>query len=174
MLGEIVGIRRWSALVVGLIGVIIVIRPGTGAFRPDAFWVLFSSSAWAFASVLTRRMAGNSDAASTLLWSAVTGLIILLVMLPFSYVTPTWREAALCTALGVFASGGQFLMVQAYRYAGAATLAPFSYVQLAWSTGLGFAIWGTLPDEWTWVGTVIIVASGIYTVHRERVRARSV
>ncbi len=173
MLGEVVGIRRWSALFVGLIGVLIVMRPGTGAFRPEALWVIASSSSWAFASVLTRQMSATMDTASTLMWSSVTGLLIALVLLPFAYVEPNWGEVWLCVALGVFASSGQYLMVLAYRWAGATTLAPFSYIQLAWSTSLGYFIWGTLPDHWTWIGTAFIVASGIYTVHRERVRARS-
>lgn len=172
MLGEVVGIRRWSAIAVGFVGVLIVMRPGSGAFRPEAFWVLASSSTWAVASVLTRRIAGRDDAATTLFWSACTGFIVVAVMAPFAWVTPTPREWGLVAGLGVLASTGQFLMILAYRHAGASTLAPFSYVQLAWATGLGFSIWGTLPDGWTWVGTAIIVASGIYTVHRERVRAR--
>ncbi len=172
MLGERVGFRRWAAVVVGLIGVLLVVRPGTGAFKPEALWVLASSSTWAVASVLSRQMAGRDHPATTILWSAVVGLILLTVLLPFQWAVPTGYELLLCFGLGVFASTGQILMLQSYRFAGASTLAPFIYVQLAWSTSLGWLIWGTLPDQWTWLGTAVIVASGIYTVHRERVRAR--
>lgn len=172
MLGERVGVRRWAAVAVGLVGVLLVVRPGTGAFRPEALWVLGSSTTWAVASVLTRQMSGRDDSATTILWSAVTGLIVLSVLLPFEWQAPSVRDLWLCLLLGVLASTGQYLMVLAYRFAGASTLAPFIYVQLAWSTSLGWLLWGTLPDGWTWMGTAIIVASGIYTVHRERVRAR--
>lgn len=172
MLGEKVGIRRWAAVAVGLVGVLLVVRPGTGAFKPEAIWVLASSSTWAVASVLSRQMAGRDNPTTTILWSAVVGLILLTVLLPFQWHAPTAHDLLLCLALGIFASTGQILMLQSYRFAGASTLAPFIYVQLAWSTSLGWLIWGTLPDHWTWAGTAVIVASGIYTVHRERVRAR--
>lgn len=172
MLGEVVGLRRWSAVAVGFIGALIVMRPGTGAFQVASLWVVASSSTWALASVLTRRIAGRDHAATTLLWSSSVGLLIVLLLLPLVWVVPTAHDLVLCAALGFIASSGQFLLVQAYRHAGAATLAPFSYVQLAWSVGLGYLLWGTLPDRWTWVGAAVIVSSGIYTVHRERVRAR--
>lgn len=172
MLGEVVGIRRWTAVAVGFLGVLIVMRPGTGAFQIESLWVLGSSSSWALASVLTRQMAGKDNAATTLLWSSAVGLIVVTLMLPFVWVVPTVRDLWLCAALGVIASSGQFLLVQAYRHAEATTLAPFSYVQLAWSVSLGYLLWGTLPDAWTWVGAAVIVASGIYTVHRERTRSR--
>jgi drug/metabolite transporter (DMT)-like permease len=174
MLREQVGIRRWSAIIVGFIGVLIVIRPGTGAFRPEALWVLASSSSWAVASCLTRKIAGTDTSQTTITWSAVTGLVICAVLAPFAWVAPGWGELGLCVILGILASTGQYLMVLAYRYAGAATLAPFSYVQLAWAVILGWLVWRTLPDAQTWAGTAIIVASGIYIVHRERVRARHI
>jgi drug/metabolite transporter (DMT)-like permease len=172
MLGEVVGIRRWAATVVGFIGVLVVVQPGTGAFQPAALIVVGSSLCWAFASIATRKMAGADDAATTLLWSSAVGLVLLSVMLPFEFVIPTPRILALALVLGVVASTGQYLMVLAYRYAGAALLAPFSYIQLIWAVVLGYLVFGALPDRWTIIGAAIIVASGIYTVHRERVRAR--
>lgn len=172
MLHEVVGIRRWIAILVGLAGVLVIVQPGTGAFQPAAALVVGSSSAWALASVLTRKMAATDDAATTLLYSAAVGLVLLSVLLPFDYVAPEWWQWGLCLALGIIASTGQYLMVLAYRHAGASLLAPFSYVQLLWATALGWLIFDALPDQWTLLGAAIIVASGLYTVHRERVRAR--
>ncbi len=172
MLGEVVGIRRWSAVLVGLVGVLIIVRPGTGAFHWAALSVLASSLCWAYAVVLTRRMAGADPASTTLLWTAVTGLVVLSLALPFDFVLPGWWHAFLAILLGVFASGGQWLMLLAYRHAGASVLAPFSYAQLIWAVSYGYLFFNTLPDQWTIVGGIIIVASGVYTVHRERVRAR--
>ncbi|MBN8892487.1 MAG: DMT family transporter [Rhodospirillales bacterium] len=172
VLGEVVGMRRWLAILVGLLGVLVIVRPGTGAFQPAALFVLASSMSWALASVLTRKMAGTDDAATTLLYSAVTGFVLLCMALPFDFVWPTGREVALCLVLGVVASTGQYLMVLAYRHAGAALMAPFSYVQLIWSVSLGWLVFAALPDQWTMLGACIIVASGLYTVHRERIRAR--
>lgn len=173
MLGEVVGIRRWLAILVGLGGVLVIVQPGTGAFQPAALLVVASSTAWALASVLTRKMASTDDAATTLLYSAVVGLVLLTVLLPFDYVWPDGWQVLLCLALGIIASTGQYLMVLAYRYAGASLMAPFSYVQLIWATALGWLVFNALPDRWTLLGAAIIVASGLYTVHRERVRARA-
>lgn len=170
MLRETVGIRRWLAICVGFVGVLIVIRPGMGTFQPAAFLVLASSLAWAFASILTRRMATTEDIQATLLWSSCTGLVLLSVIVPFDFVVPSWSHLALNVALGVIASVGQYLTVLAYRYAGAALLAPFSYIQLIWAISLGYLFFGTLPDQVTLVGSAVIVASGLYTIHRERIR----
>jgi drug/metabolite transporter (DMT)-like permease len=172
MLHETVGIRRWAAVIVGFLGVLVVIRPGTGAFEPAALLVLGSSLAWAFATILTRRMAGADDAATTLLWSAVTGFVVLTILLPFQFVMPSFGAFALTLVLGIVASTGQYLMVLAYRHASASLLAPFSYSQLIWSTTLGYLVFGTFPDAWTGVGAAIIAASGLYTANRERIRAR--
>ena len=172
MLGEVVGIRRWTAIAVGFLGVLIVIRPGTGAFHPAALLVIGSSLTWSVATILTRRMAATEDSRATLLWSASVGLVLLSCVVPFFWVTPSPGMLALNLAMGVVASGGQYLMVLAYRHAGASLLAPFSYIQLIWATGFGFLLFGTLPDQMTLVGAAIITGSGMYTIHRERIRAR--
>jgi drug/metabolite transporter (DMT)-like permease len=172
MLGEVVGLRRWTAIAVGFIGVLIVIRPGTGTFQPAAFLVLASSLAWAVATILTRRIAGRDDASATMMWAAMVGLCLLSVAVPFVYVGPSWSDIALNVALGTFATIGQYWMLLAYRNAPASLLAPFNYVQLIWSTASGWMVFGTLPDEMTLLGAAIITASGLYTIHRERIRAR--
>jgi drug/metabolite transporter (DMT)-like permease len=172
LLGEVVGLRRWIAILVGFLGVLVVIRPGTGAFHPAALLVMGSSLTWAFASILTRRMAATEDSRATLLWSASVGLVLLTCAVPFGWQTPSLDTLVLNLVMGVVASAGQYLMVLAYRHAGASLLAPFSYAQLIWATGFGFLFFGTLPDRMTLLGAAIIVGSGMYTIHRERVRAR--
>jgi drug/metabolite transporter (DMT)-like permease len=172
MLGEVVGLRRWSAIGVGFIGVLVVIRPGTGTFQPAAFLVLASSLAWAVASILTRKIAGRDDAAATMMWAAMVGLVTLSVAVPFFYVAPSWQDVMLNVVLGVVATIGQYWMILAYRNASASLLAPFNYVQLIWSTASGWLVFGTLPDQLTLIGAGIITASGLYTLHRERIRSR--
>ncbi len=172
MLGEVVGVRRWIAIVVGFAGVLIVIRPGTGAFQPAAFLVLGSSLAWAFASIFTRRVAGREDTSATMLWTGVIGFVLLSAAVPFNFVMPSLPLLALNIALGTLATVGQYWMIQAYRYAAASLLAPFSYIQLIWSTTAGYLVFDSLPDAQTLVGAAVIIASGLYTIHRERVRAR--
>ena len=168
VLGEVVRLRRWMAIVVGLLGVLVIVRPGTEAFQPAALLVLGSSSSWAVAVVLTRRMAGLDPTATTLLWSAVVGLAAMSLVLPFEWVWPAPADWALGIALGLVASAGQYLMVQAYRFAPASLLAPFSYSSLLWSTLLGWALFGGLPDIWTLAGAVVIVASGLVAARPER------
>ena len=168
VLGEVVRASRWAAIVVGLLGVLVIVRPGTEAFQPAALLVLASSSFWAVAVVLTRRMAGHDPTATTLLWSAVVGLVAMTLVLPFGWAWVGIGDWALAVALGLVASAGQYLMVQAYRFAPASLLAPFSYSSLLWSMALGWALFGALPDIWTLAGAVVIVAAGLVAARPER------
>ncbi len=112
-----------------------------------------------------------SDAAeTTVLWSACIGASVLTAMLPFVAVWPNRWQLALSMLLGILASGGQWAVILAHRLAPASLLAPFFYTQLLWVSVLGFLVFGNLPDRWTVAGAGIIVASGLYTAHRERVR----
>jgi drug/metabolite transporter (DMT)-like permease len=174
MLGEVVGLRRWLAIIVGLLGVLIVIRPGPGALQLGAGFVVLSSLCWAVGSVLTRRLASTDHAATTLLWSAVAGFVVLSLLLPLEFAWPSAWLLALTVMMGMVASSGQYLLVLAYRHAGAAVLAPFSYAQLLWSMTLGYAVFGALPDGWTVTGAAIIAGSGLYSANRERVQSQRI
>lgn len=161
LLGEVVRASRWIAIVVGLLGVLVIVRPGTEAFQPAALLVVGSSATWAVAVVLTRRMAGQDPTATTLLWSAVVGLVAMTFALPFGWAWVSPQDWALGIALGLVASAGQYFMVQAYRFAPASLLAPFSYSSLLWSVMLGWALFSALPDIWTLAGALVIVVSGL-------------
>jgi drug/metabolite transporter (DMT)-like permease len=89
---------------------------------------------------------------------------------PFVWVTPTWQAVAFGVFIGIASTAGQWIVVLAFRYADASVLAPFSYLQLLWVSTLGFLVFGEIPDVWTVTGAAFIVASGLYTAHRERVR----
>jgi drug/metabolite transporter (DMT)-like permease len=169
-LGEKVGLRRWTATVVGLLGVLIIVRPGTAAFQPGTIFPIISALGWASALVLTRRISGADRAITTMAYSAITGFLVLSVFVPFYWIVPTWTQIALGIGIGIAATVGHWIVAQAFRYADASVLAPFSYVQLVWVTLLGFFVFGEAPDAVTFVGAAIITASGIYTAHRERAR----
>jgi drug/metabolite transporter (DMT)-like permease len=169
-LGEIVGVRRWLATAVGLIGVLIILRPGTGAFHPAAFFPIVSALAWACTLIMTRMMSGTDHAITTMTYSSIAGLCILSVLVPFVWVAPSWHDILFGVFIGVASTAGQWIVVLAFRYADASVLAPFSYTQLLWVSILGFVIFGEVPDVWTVTGAVFIVGSGLYTAHRERVR----
>lgn len=169
-LGETVGLRRWIATAVGLVGVIIILRPGSGAFHPAAFFPLVSALAWACTLIMTRMMSGSERAITTMTYSSIAGVCILTALVPFVWVAPSWHDIMLGIFIGVASTAGQWIVVLAFRYADASVLAPFSYTQLLWVSILGFLIFGEVPDVWTVTGAAFIVVSGLYTAHRERVR----
>ena len=172
LLGEKVGIRRWTAAAVGFLGVMLVVQPGGSAFQMAALLPMGAALAWAVAAVATRLMSSERPE-TTLAWSAMVGLIALTVFVPFNWRTPTAGEIGLAVLMGGFSTMGHWLIILAYRKAAASTIAPFSYVQLLFAGLLGFAVFGTGPGAMTLVGGLVIAASGLYTAHRERVRARA-
>ena len=169
-LGESVGLRRWLATAVGLIGVLIILRPGTSAFHPAAFFPLVSALAWACTLIMTRMMSGRERAVTTMTYSSIAGVCILSALAPFVWVAPSWQDILFGVFIGIASTAGQWIVVLAFRYADASVLAPFSYTQLLWVSILGFLVFGEVPDVWTVTGALFIVASGLYTAHRERVR----
>ncbi|WP_046864096.1 DMT family transporter [Microvirga massiliensis] len=170
-LGEVVGWRRWTAAFVGLIGVLIIIRPGTSAFEAAALLPLLGATCWAGAAIVTRLMSNRDHTVTTLAYSALVGAVVLSLAMPFVWVTPTAEELALGLSVGVLSTAGHWLVILAYKHASASTVAPYSYVQLIWVGVLGYLVFGSLPDSWTIAGAGIIVGSGLYTAYRERVRA---
>ena len=170
LLGEVVGIRRWGAVLVGMAGVLIVVRHGTSGFQPAAFWGMASSFCWAAALIITRKISTTDLATTTLLCSAGIGAVTLSFVLPFGWAWPSAAQWCLVLMLGVLSSLGQWMVILAHRQAPASLLAPFSYSQLIWAIGTGFLVFGALPDRWTIAGAAVIIASGLYTAHRERVR----
>jgi len=169
LLGEKVGVRRWMAALVGFAGVMVVVQPGGETFSPAAFLPMAAAASWAVAAITTRMM--SSERPETMLaWSAVVGLVTLSAFVPFEWHTPTLREIGIAFLMGAFSTTGHWLVILAYRKAPVSIVAPFSYVQLIFAGVLGFAVFGTIPDMWTLIGSAIIAASGLYTAHRERVR----
>lgn len=172
LLGEKVGARRWAAVTVGFLGVLLVIQPGTGTFGWAAVFPVLSAVAWAFGMIATRKVGMADGAGVTMTYAAFVGLAALTVLLPFHWVTPTLPEVGLACAMAVASTAAQLLVVLAYRLASASVLAPISYSQLVWSGLLGFFVFGSIPDAATFAGAAVIIGSGLYTAHRERVVAR--
>lgn len=171
LLGEKVGARRWTAVVVGFVGVLIVIQPGTAAFRLAAIHPLLSAAAWAFGLVLTRMMRSADSVLTTMVYSSAIGFIACAPALPFLWRTPSGFECAIIAAQGSFYAAGQVLLVAAFNRAPASILAPFSYSQMLSATVIGYFAFAAVPDLATWIGAAIVIASGLYTLHRERIVA---
>lgn len=174
ILGEVIGWRRWTATVVGLIGVLIVVRPGGLGFQLASLLPVVSALTWAFALIVTRMMSATESPLTTLAWSALIGLAIAAALMPFVWQPVTVEILLLGLFIGVSSTIGHWLVILAFRHADASLLAPFSYMQLLWVSVFGFLLFAVLPDRWTLVGAAIIAGSGLYTAHRERIRARRV
>lgn len=181
-LGEKVGWRRISAVAIGLCGSALVIQPNFATVGTPALLPLGTATCFAVYLILTRKYAASEDAATMQFFSGVFGCAamtaILLVMeyaqldgMPL--VIPSMTQWGLLFALGVIGAIGHLLIVAAFALANASLLAPFQYLELVSATLLGYFLFADFPDTATWVGIVIIVASGLYVFHRERVVAGS-
>lgn len=173
LLGERVGWRRWAATLVGLAGVLIVVRPGGGVFGPAALMPLASAICGALAVIVTRKMGPAARARTTLLWSALIGLFLLTLSAGAWFEPPSVRELWLGLAMGLTYALGQLLMILAYRQGEASLLAPFTYAQILSSGLLGFVVLGAVPGATTLAGMLVILVSGAYTLHRERLVRRA-
>lgn len=171
-LGEKVGLRRWSAALVGLVGVIVIVQPGGGSFTLASIVPLLGSIASATA-VIGTRLAKDERPETTMLYQAVVGFVVVTALAAFDFHQPSWSELAVGCISGLFATVASLMQVFAYRYAPASLLSPFTYTQLLWAAGLGFVAFGTVPGPSMVLGAAIIAASGIYTAWRETVRARA-
>jgi drug/metabolite transporter (DMT)-like permease len=169
LLGERVGRRRWSAVAVGFLGAVLVIRPGGGVHDPAVLLLLVSSGAYALYQIATRWVAAYDPAATGILFSALFGALAMSLVLPFVFVMPrNLADLLLFLSLGLFGGGGHYLIIRAFHHGPAAVMAPLGYVELVGTTVLGFLIFGNFPDLWTWVGAGIIILSGLYIALRER------
>jgi drug/metabolite transporter (DMT)-like permease len=172
-LGEIVGIHRIGAVFVGLIGTLVVIRPGFGVFHPAVTLVLMAAIAFALRQILSRRLAASDRTATTIVYTSLASSILLTIPLPFVWTTPVSLQQLILLMGMAFCSGvGELLVIRALEIANAVVITPLHYTIIIWATFYGWFIFDQLPDLWTWVGTAIIVATGLYIVARERAAAR--
>src|SRR5215831_4499541 len=174
ILGEWVRWRRWTAIAVGFVGVLVVVRPGPGTFQPAALLSLSAAICYALYSIITRILARTDSNETTLFYSNIVGAAVLLPVVPFFWTTPTEALViALMFAAGALGGFGHYLLIAAHRLAPAAVLSPFIYTEIVLVIALGFLVFGDLPTRWTITGAAIVVASGLYILHRERrVRGR--
>ncbi len=169
MLGEWVRWRRWTAIAVGFLGVLVVTRPGTGSFQPAALLSLGAALCYALYSLTTRILARTDSNETTLFYSNLVGALAMAPVVPFVWVTPTDPLViALMVATGAMGSFGHYLLIAAHRLAPAAVLSPFIYTEIVLVIALGFLVFGDVPNRWTLTGAAIVVASGLYILHRER------
>ena len=173
MLGERMDSARMTAVLIGLAGALVIVRPGASVFTPYALLPVGMAVCNALYQILTRKVAGVEHPYTSVVWGAIVGAVLFSFSLPFAWVTPTdpWHWALL-GIIGLLASVGHFTLIRAYDYASATGLAPFFYTQLVWVMLLGWLVFDDFPDGWSLLGMGIIVASGIYLVGHQRLAMR--
>jgi drug/metabolite transporter (DMT)-like permease len=168
LLGEQVGVRRWTAVGVAFVGVLIILRPGIGVFEPYALLPLIAAAMWALYQVLTRIVGRSDPPMITLFYSVVVGAAGLTLLIPFVWQPPDLQGWGLLVFAAVAGALAHYLLINALQLAPAVILQPLSYMMVVWATLVGFIVFGDLPDAMTVLGAVIIVGSGLYVVARER------
>ncbi|MEQ8586164.1 MAG: DMT family transporter [Thalassobaculaceae bacterium] len=167
-LGEKVGMRRWAAVGVGFVGILVILRPGTAAFVPEMLIPLVSSFCWACGLIITRAMRGREGPLTILIWSTGSGIVVIAPLGLVGWEAPTPTQWAMLATIAVCHAAGQYLTIRAFMMASASLLAPFSYSTIVWATLIGLFVFGSYPDAATTAGTCLLIGAGLYVWHRER------
>ena len=167
VLRERVGWRRWSAVSIGFVGVIVMVKPDAGLFDRIAILALTATVFYALVIVFIRKLSRTETPTAIVFYYALTSTLITGAVLPFVWVMPDAEGWVLLILVGVIGGIAQFAMTNAYRLATVSIIAPFDYMHIIWAALLGFFIWGEVPGNTIWIGTAIVMASGIYILFRE-------
>ena len=171
-LGEKVGFRRWSAVIIGFIGSMVVIRPGFVEINLASLAALGTGVMYGFYLIITRKLSSSDNPLLTLLLTGVVGAIIISFVMPFVWIKPTLNQWSMMAAIGIFACVGHLFIILSLKYADASKLAPFSYFEIVTNIIIGYYFFGDFPDKWTFLGLFIIIISGIYISRRENIVRR--
>ena len=172
ILREQVGLRRWSALLIGFTGAMIILRPGAATLTPGAILVLGSAVAMAGAIVIIRLLTRTDGVATIVAWNQMIVLPLSVLPALYFWTTPTWEQVAWMALLGGFATAAHMAITKAFSLAETSAVMPFDFCRLLFSAAIGFAFFGERLDIWVWIGAGVIFSSASYTAHRETRLAR--
>jgi drug/metabolite transporter (DMT)-like permease len=170
LLGERVGVHRWTATTIGFLGTLVVIRPGFASFHPGLLFPFVAAILFAVRQIISRHIGHHDRTATTVAYTALTATFLLTCTLPF-----VWRPISsghlfiVIAAMSLLAALGEFLVIRALEVGLAVFVSPLHYTIIIWASLYGFLLFGQFPDGWTWTGAAIITVSGLYIMHRERV-----
>ena len=172
-LNEKVGIRRWSAVLVGFLGALIVIRPGFIEVNLATLAAVSCGICYGFYFIITRKLSTSDNSLLTLLFTSVVGLLIISIFTPYVWVKPTLNEWVIMALIGFIASVAHLFIIISLKYADASKLAPLGYTEIITNIIISYYFFHELPDNWTYLGLFIIVLSGLYISRREYLLIRS-
>lgn len=173
LLGERVRVYRWSAVVIGLVGVLVMLGPhmsfsaGHGG-EAGAILAVMNAVLAACAYIQIRRLTASETTSSIVLYFFLISSLVALATLPFGWVWPDARQLLYLCLMGIAGGIGQLFMTESYRYAQASLTAPFDYVSIIWAVILGYVAFGEVPGASIWIGSVIVIAAGLFVIWRER------
>jgi drug/metabolite transporter (DMT)-like permease len=174
LLGEQVRVYRWSAVIIGLVGVLVMLAPhlSLGAHSEEATFgavlAVMNAALAAAAYIQIRRLTRSETTSSIVLYFFLISSIVALATLPLGWVWPTTRELIGLCLMGVAGGIGQLFMTESYRYAQASLTAPFDYASIIWAVILGYFAFGEVPEANVWAGSVVVIAAGLFVLWRER------
>ena len=167
LLGEKVGVRRWTAVIIGFVGSLVVIRPGFLEINLASLAALGTGVMYGFYLIITRKLSTSDNPLLTLLLTGLVGLVAVSGIMPLIWVNPNLSQWSMMAGIGVFACIGHLFLILSLKYADASKLAPLGYTEIIPNVIIGYYFFGNFPDNWTFLGLVIIVISGIYISRRE-------
>lgn len=170
ILKERVGVHRWSALVIGFVGVVIVTEPGRGTFQLGALFALANAVLISSVAVAIRRMSATESTETLTIYQMMVITVCTLFLLPFGFTRPSWLDAGALIVAGIGNGIAQYWWTRSLSLAPPSAVVPFNYLSLVWATLLGFAIWGDVPTPHLLAGAVVVVCSGLYILWRETLR----
>ena len=171
ILKEPIGIRRWLAVVIGFSGTLIIIRPGFEMINLGHIFIIIAALLFALRQIISRLIASTDDPLTTAFFTAYTSVFIFVLFQPLVWTPITDKNHIfLFFVFASFAGIAEFLVIKSLQIAHAVVVSPLQYTLLIWVTIFGFFIWGVLPDIWTFLGAGVIIATGLYSLHRERLK----
>jgi len=167
LLGEKVGLRRWTAVIIGFTGSLIVIRPGFVEINLASLSALGTGILYGFYLIITRKLSTSDNPLLTLLITGAVGAFLVSLVIPFYWVKPTFNQWSLMAGIGIFACIGHIFLILSLKYADASKLAPLGYTEIIPNVMIGYYFFNELPDNWTYLGLLIIILSGLYISWRQ-------
>ena len=173
LLGERMRLRRWSAVLAGFAGTLVILRPGFGDVDPAALIVVLSSLCWAGALLTVKRLSATDSVVCIVTWNSILLTVLSLPLAIPVWVTPSTEQLLWLSLIGLLATLGHLAMTGAFKASDATVVFPVDYTRLLWATVIGYLAFGEIPDIWTWIGGTIIFASTTYISYREATLRRA-